>query len=629
MVGTFQISESSLLNFLGHYLVSGGLETVLVIWQLSTGKQQSLPHLTAAVEKVVVSPRGAAYALLLANNSALVLSTSELEAKANIIGIQSRRVDPLQLPSVSGTEHNLNLARFADVPMVVDPKTPTNLLFCVPPSQPRRRPLKPYAPQSFLQTFDLAAQQNVSRQALTRNNTTEPNIGPGKRSLLEPNTHFIQISPDGEWLASIDQWMPPAADMGHIEEGVSEFNEEERSYRREVYLKFWHRDENKSWALQTRIDAPHLHENVGASAQIHDLVSNPRYNCFVSVGDDQVVRFWKPKTRRRNGVIVRGADKDQGLVNWSLAQATAIKGRLDDVDTANSPNYSRLGRRFILAFSKDGSVLAVAVSGTSGSDTGVVHILDAESGAIRRSITEFDLSVLSGLSIVGRYLIIITDCIAIWDLVVGEPVRCSSLEMAFVPRNSRHWLTKLASNDEDGTFALACAEFKGTVNATSKHATTFKKTSTRVLVFDPRTANLLWTSTVPDVILSLVAAKDSKGYIALDASAFVRRLIPKADQVDSVEPTSEFEAPVVVDRGIEDAAGEVQDDEVGEPRLHDMFTATEDMLPHAENDKPVVRPEQLQRIFDVAPSHALPPVKDLLSSVVELYARKPRTMEVV
>src|SRR5690242_11767197 len=95
------------LTSVGHYLISGGFETVLVIWQLSTGKQQTLPHLTAAVESIVVSPQGASYAVTLANNSVLVLSTSELEAKTNIVGMQSRRVDLEQMPR-EATNTNLD-----------------------------------------------------------------------------------------------------------------------------------------------------------------------------------------------------------------------------------------------------------------------------------------------------------------------------------------------------------------------------------------------------------------------------------------------------------------------------------------------------------------------------------------
>jgi NET1-associated nuclear protein 1 (U3 small nucleolar RNA-associated protein 17) len=43
-----------------------------------------------------------------------------------------------------------------------------------------------------------------------------------------------------------------------------------------------------------------------------------------------------------------------------------------------------------------------------------------------------------------------------------------------------------------------------------------------------------------------------------------------------------------------------------------------------EDDRPVVRPEQLASIFDVGQSFAMPPVADMFSAVVGLYGRKPR-----
>jgi NET1-associated nuclear protein 1 (U3 small nucleolar RNA-associated protein 17) len=39
----------------GNYVISGGTETVLVLWQLDTGKHQFLPHMSATIQNVVVS----------------------------------------------------------------------------------------------------------------------------------------------------------------------------------------------------------------------------------------------------------------------------------------------------------------------------------------------------------------------------------------------------------------------------------------------------------------------------------------------------------------------------------------------------------------------------------------------
>ncbi|KAF2738188.1 WD40 repeat-like protein [Polyplosphaeria fusca] len=611
----------------GNYLISGGFETVLVIWQLSTGTQQTLPHLTAAVESIVVSPLGASYAVTLANNSIVILSTTELQAKSNIVGVQSRRVDHEQMPrESSSSEQSFDFAIFAHVPMVIDPKKPTHMLLSVPSSQPRQRRYKPYAPQSYLQTFDIATQQYVSRQALTRNNATDPNTGPERTLILEPNTKFIQASADGEWLATVDEWIPPQPDMGFIEEGVPEFNEEERIFRREVYLKIWRRDEKKaSWTLQTRIDAPHLLQGLGISTQLHDLVSDPSQSRFVSIGEDQIVRFWKPKTRRKDGVIVRGADNGEGLVNWSLEHAATLSGRLDILDAGPLPQNALDSRKSLLAFSSDGSVLAVAVSGTSESDTGVLHILDADTGSIRRSVSELDLNNLQCLAIVGHHIVVVTDCIVLWDIVVDELVYCNPLAMPGVERRGGNSLARLVSNERDGTFAVAYPQFQKNIESKSRGARYFKKASTKVSVYDPSNPKPQWTTTIPGVLLSLIAAKDNTGYLALDASASIRRLSPKTSGSQLITPPPELEPPIVAVRMSKVEAEETRDDSAEETALSgNVLRAFEDLLRNAENDKPVVRPEQLQQIFEAGPSHALPPVKELLSSVVELYARKPR-----
>jgi len=61
------------------YLISGGKETVMVLWQLETGKKQFLPHLTSEVERLVVSPEGDRYSVQMGDNSIMVLSSSELK----------------------------------------------------------------------------------------------------------------------------------------------------------------------------------------------------------------------------------------------------------------------------------------------------------------------------------------------------------------------------------------------------------------------------------------------------------------------------------------------------------------------------------------------------------------------
>ncbi|KAF2191084.1 WD40 repeat-like protein [Zopfia rhizophila CBS 207.26] len=608
----------------GNYLISGGKETVLVMWQLKTGRPHMLPHLTSAIENIVVSPLGASYALSLANNSVVVLSTTELEPKTNIVELQTRRIDLEQLPRDSSARH-YSFDVFERVPMAMDPKNPNQIIVSVPSSQPRRDQMNADRQEPYIQTFDLATRVPVSRQALTRNNATDFNTGPDRVRIAEPTINFLQLSHNGKWLATVDEWVPPKTDMGYLEEGIPEFNEEERSFRREIYLKFWRWDEkNALWTLGTRVDAPHSFGDVGAPARVFDLISEPGEAGFATVGEDRCIRIWRPKTRMRDGMIVRGADNAEGLVSWSLHRSVELGDRLDVLNTDSNPQGGPTPRNACLAFSADASVLAAGVSWHSDSDPGVIHIIDAEMGIIRRSIAELSVTVLSCLGIVGRYLIAVGDSIIVWDLVVDELVYCIPFDRPGIDRFERTSLVHLAVNEYDGTFAVSCPQLEK--NETSK-ARGFKKASSRVFIFEPNHMEAKWSTVIPGIVLSLLPARNGKGYIILDSSASIRLISPRENSLQLITLPPEPNARSLIDRdngGREDVGNSEDEGVVKTGGVRGQITGFEDVIQKSENDKPVVRPEQLQEIFDNGPSHALPPVKDLFNAVVRLYARKPR-----
>ncbi|KAF2645093.1 WD40 repeat-like protein [Massarina eburnea CBS 473.64] len=605
----------------GNYLISGGDETVLTIWQLATGKQQHLPHLSAAIEKIVLSPSGTSYGISLANNSVIVLSTSELNAKTNVVGIQSRRVDSEQLPRESKLE-DYDFKIFNQVPLVVNPKHNNQVIFATPSSQPRGNH-PGLLPAPYAQTFDIANSRPISRQALTRNNVTDPNMAPNGGKIQEPNVKLIQISHDGAWLATVDEWLPSPADMGHIEEGEFAFNEEERLFRRQVYLKFWRWDEkNAEWVLDARIDAPHFFENVSGHAEVFDLVADPSGTGFATVGKDRFVRLWQPKTRTRDGTVVRGADRTQGFVTWSLVSSVKLADKLDITDAKQVLHESFPLRVTRLAFSADGSVLAAGVSWASDSDSGVIHIIDTDTGVIRRSITECDAAALSGLGIVGRYLVVVSTSVSVWDIVTDQLVHCTPIRTDGVSSIDRVELVRLAVNEEDGTFAVAAPRFEKNPASNSRDSKALRG-STTVSIFEPSQAKARWTGYISDITLALAPANGGRGYIALDASSTIHVISPKSSALQFSTPPPESVPRLITDRVDADAVeNEIETESSNGTAL--QFDASEELLRISENDKPVVRPEQLQQIFDIGPSHTLPPVRDLFDSIVSLYARKPR-----
>lgn len=542
--------------------------------------------------------------------------------------MQSRRVDLERLPRENNSrDYSFDL--LTHIPMVTDPKNPNQILFTVPSSQPRHH-AHGLLPETYLQSFNIASQRPVARQALARNNVTDPNVGPDGRKILEPNIKFMQISNDGKWLATVDEWIPPQPDMGYIDEGIPEFNEEERTFRREVYLKFWRWDEkNTQWTLESRIDAPHFLESVSANARVLDLVADPSEAGFATLGEDRYVRIWRPKTRMRNGITVRGADKNKGdgLITWSLHRSIGFSSSLDVLDPSTNEHASVVPQTAHLAFSPDGSVLAAGISFGSESDTGVIYIIDAVTGAIRRPITELDVTSLSCLGISGRHLIVVADSVALWDLVTDELVYSIPFDTPGVDRFGRTLLVRLAINEEHRTFAVSWPQFETNDPSKARGTRYFMNTSSKISIFDPYHPKALWSRTVPGIVLSLVSSNDGPGYITLDSSSSIRLVSPKAKGLQLITPPPETPQLAEAEQGHKRDLEEELSDE-GEDK-HSILAGTEDLVPDLENDKPVVRPEQLQEIFDIGPSHALPPVKDLFNAVVGLYARKPKVIGAV
>jgi NET1-associated nuclear protein 1 (U3 small nucleolar RNA-associated protein 17) len=555
--------------------------------------------LTAAIENVVVSPSGSSYALSLANNSVIVLSTTELDAKTNIVGIQSRRMDTKHL-----TTSKDGLLAMQSVPIAVDPKNAQQVLCAVPASQPRQRS-EGIQPSPYLQTFDVANQRAVSRQALTRNNATDPNQGPDGKRILEPNVILLQISHDGQYLATVDEWLPPQVDLNYIDEGVSDALEEERLRRREVHFKIWVWDEKKAqWSLETRIDSPHFLEDASSNGRVLDLVVNPKQLGFATIGEDHVVRIWKPKTRSTQGIVRRGANEG-GTVNWTIHGSITLpnpsKLWLSEVGIA--PSRTRTLR---LAYSADGSILAAGVSGASAADRGLIHLIDMSSGTIRRSMTEIDTTVLCGLGIVGRCLVAVTDCITVWDMVSDNLVYCTSIKTAGFSSVERTSVVRLAVNEVDGTFAVSLPQLEEYKESTSD----VKRASSRLAIFGTEHSNSIWSGTVPGITLGLAARKGTgaKGYVALDSISCIRTIDPVAGTLGlpALQPVKQ-EVQVVQDEDVEEESEDTTD-----RRLE-----LEDATLENEYDKPVVTQQDLELIFHNESAPQAP--KDVFSAVVRLF----------
>ncbi|KAK0794199.1 NET1-associated nuclear protein 1 [Friedmanniomyces endolithicus] len=584
----------------GSYLISGGKETVLVLWQLNTEKKQFLPHLTSEIERIVVSPEGDRYAIQMGDNSIMVLSTSELKPVANFAGLQL--ACPILRSSPTTVEYEHEMQNSKSVAAVLHPRHANQLLLAVPATQPKTSTNAAEA-RPFLQTFDTRTSRHVTRQALTRNNVTDLNLGPERTPVAPSDTTHVSISDDGQWLATVDEWMPPASDVEFLTTSWEELVEERRK-RREVYLKIWRWDEAQGlWTLSSRVDAPHARaaKQTQGAGRILALVADPVSAGFATLGEDGRVRIWKPKTRVRHGVAMKG-DGDVELVEWVCKRTVELPlgsedGRADSpVDTARD----HVPLKACLAYSEDASLLAAALTSAAHTTT-LVHFLDTSSGDIKATKSGFAGGEhLEHVGFLDRYFItVVRDAVHIWDLVTD------ALQQRMVLPSGA---TLLAINSADGTFAVAV--------------------DSRINVYKPAETWAVHKDDCHQYITALLAGNGNKGYMLLfdDATirtlaltgAPMRRALPDAPAAPKApELTIEF-GPPQDERLADDAEmAEVLALPAADTKASGLI------LDEAEDDRPVVRPEQLASILDVGQSFAMLPVRDMFEAVVGLYGRRP------
>ena len=599
----------SMLICTGNYVISGGQETTLVLWQLETEQRQHLPHLGAAVESIVVSPFGSSYGIRLADNSAMILSTSELQPTFSIAGIQIPAVQQARLPlpfvpTVTAATPKKGAVQWSKCPACASFSSPGRLLLAVPPATTSKQLSMTPPNASYLQTFDVGTAHQISRQALTRTKVTTLNMGPESNIVEEPNVTHIQTSSGGQWLASVDEWMPPKRDLEPFA-----FNQEraleELVFREEIYLKFWSWNvDTKVWELISRIDNPHASPSGNPYDQggVLDLVSDPSSVAFATVGEDGIVKTWKPAIRRRNGLEVKSKD-GRSLTAWHCQQITPLE--MSEL----TAKKGLLGAK--LAYSQDGSVLA---AGLQSSIASPIYIIDTYSGEIKSVHTGLYVGPLLGLGIVHKYLVMLSDELCVYDLVDDKQKYGVDLAAHGLSPDKRFALSHLAVDTYGSLFAIAIPE------------TANRGFGSRVVIFDPADPTPQFLTHLPGVVTTLLSASGRKEFYAIDSAAQVRTITPahSMPSIPRILPVDQA-AP---NRGLKDLFGNgrrilTQGDISKDAGLSIANIGGVTHEPRVENDDVVVvSQDRLAEVFDVGPTYALPPVTQLFEQVASLYSGK-------
>ena len=585
----------------GNYLISGGHETVLAIWQLETGHRQDLPHLSAAIESIVVSPTGTSYAIRLADNSAMILSTTELQPTFSVAGIQlptADRASAIELPSIPTVDFpkgDLLPKQDRRFP-AVSAASAGQLLLAVPANSISGTSTRNAC---FLQTFDVNSAQQVSRQALTRNKVTVLNMGPEGNTIEEPNVTHMQLSHDGRWLATVDEWIPPKRDLDHISFD-DQRAEEEQSFRNEVYLKFWSWDDNtSSWELVSRIDRPQQRYDSSAG-RVLDLVADPLQIGYASVGEDGVIKMWKPQLRKRHGLNVRNKE-GKSLTSWDCRWTNHLP--------STGPAAASTSRIIRLAFSPDGSVLAVGTSATS-----VVHLMSTSSGTIHSSLYAQFEGPLFGVGIIDRYLVTLSNELRVWDMVTEELHYGLAFDANQGSLERRLVYTHLAIDHKHNTFAIAVPELAPTSIGRGKDLIS------RIAVFDAELAEPVFHRIQQKLTSSLLPVAGRKAFYFIDTAAEVRTLsaAPKIAEESGQQSRAQKEPPAL---GLGNIYGTGQANVDSPSREILKLTSTNIVAQRAEEeDTKVVSAEKLAEVFAAESAFALPSVTEMFEQVAILFA---------
>ncbi|KAE9580682.1 hypothetical protein CGMCC3_g3489 [Colletotrichum fructicola] len=582
----------------GNYMLSGGSENVLVIWQMDTGKLNHFPHLSGSIENVVVSPAGSSYALHLDDNSLMVVSTADMVPKTYISGIQSAA-------RFTSTPKDLLVKRVwsADrevrhhVPAALNPAEPSRLYVCTGAGQ-QAMLAGDLQSAPLLQSFDMESFRSVAKQALARTQPTDVNITSKGNPISEPRITHVAFSQDSGWLATVDDWQPPKRDL---EKMAPEAREEFIRARREVYLKFWAvGEDDQPFALSSRINNPHI---TSRPETVLDLAADHTSNRFATLGDDGMARIWHSKVRQQDGVESKGTSGEV-LQSWSCAVAVALGSSVgSDALAITGENAGE--RSGSLCFSEDGSTLFIAFG---NSNDGTVYVVDTKSGEIRLTLENMWKGHIRRLQVLSPYIITLSDDVRVYDVVADE------LQYGIqLPRGRNANMTRefshLAIDRKSRTFAVIVPG--GQVS--------------QLAVMKPEEPELLCVKRIPHRITSLVSTGSSSGFVAVDDSAQVWTIAEASDT-----------AAVAISRPLEDmqldgepvAEDAIEDEEMEEDEQmavdHEVNGAGEKMELDDDDAQPAtINRQRLAELFDAAPAFAMPSVEDMFYKVTGMLATKP------
>ena len=474
----------------GNYLISGGRETVLVLWQLDTNTQTTIPHLTSAIESITVSPRGASYSIRLADNSVMIVGTQDFIPTFHVAGVGS--------PSTKhhGDQSLVKYLPKRRTPVTIISAQLPKLVSAVPADIYRgghgQKQRSGFYTNTGLQSTPLSSiSTSVAKQALVENYSTTFRQRPDGKQLIAPNVVLLEADYSGSWLATVDEWYQPLDDL--LLNSVSS-EEAKKSQLATVVtnLVFWvWNKETTVWERSTRIPNPHADE-IDASqpnSLVLDLVTAPGSASFWTLGADSTIKHWLPRKKETLGARATTVANRETASVWRCTRSIHVPYTSPCKDKHSAAISSAR-----LAVSKDGSVFAASRMSSIGSEV-TVFTLQTEGPPKRIFTYNFKHEGIS-VAFLNQYLVI-ADCesVIVRDLTDSTKWYNATLGKASAARLSIS--PHIALDHERQLFAVSVPrKIKNTTSSKSRKSririfSTLSKTPILSLDNQPHSAALL------------------------------------------------------------------------------------------------------------------------------------------
>lgn len=335
------------------YLISGGLEKVLVYWQLDTQKQQFLPRLNGCISKITLNPNNEELLELIINLNDdemdieyLVLSTVDLTSRLNVNGLRPKFQTPLNTiekdkKRLIRQQNNLTNDTITKIKHDYTSNFEVNQYSKLV-----------YVPNgAYLQAYDPIKNE---QEFVT---TAAPTIQSGKVRnevlIQDPSIELFAFSHDGNWMCSFDY--VPTPELDHL------LSSKDIKYS----LKFWKYVEkpldntngnndgttisnaNGHWELSTKIVNPH-----DPGVPIVSMIPAPESYYgglgFLTADNKGGLRLWRPRVPKE---IYKKIGKDTSNLKLQQTAWTLRKYRNGDGKFET--------KSISLAWSQDASIIAL------------------------------------------------------------------------------------------------------------------------------------------------------------------------------------------------------------------------------------------------------------------------------